>query len=108
NQFRQDLFYRLNVIQLYVPTLRERPEDMAELAQHFVQRFAEKTGKPLSGLQMAGECTRVGECHRARGHADTGREKMDHARPASCKPPCRFGSCTFPRCCRTAQSRRVG
>ena len=50
NQFRQDLFYRLNVIQLYVPTLRERPEDMAELAQHFVQRFAEKTGRSLAGL----------------------------------------------------------
>ena len=50
NQFRQDLFYRLNVIQLYVPTLRERPEDLAELAQHFVQRFAEKTGKALAGL----------------------------------------------------------
>ena len=50
NQFRQDLFYRLNVIQLYVPTLRERPEDLAELAQHFVQRFAEKTGKSIAGL----------------------------------------------------------
>ena len=50
NQFRQDLFYRLNVIQLYVPTLRERPEDMAELAQHFVHRFAEKTGKSIAGL----------------------------------------------------------
>jgi len=50
NQFRQDLFYRLNVIQLYVPALRERPEDIAELAQHFVQRFAEKTGKPIAGL----------------------------------------------------------
>jgi transcriptional regulator with GAF, ATPase, and Fis domain len=50
NQFRQDLFYRLNVIQLYVPTLRERPEDMAELAQHFVQRFAEKTGTSIAGL----------------------------------------------------------
>jgi transcriptional regulator with GAF, ATPase, and Fis domain len=50
NQFRQDLFYRLNVIQLYVPTLRERPEDMAELAQHFVQRFAEKTGRSIAGL----------------------------------------------------------
>ena len=50
NQFRQDLFYRLNVIQLYVPTLRERPEDIAELAQHFVQRFAEKTGKSIAGL----------------------------------------------------------
>ncbi len=49
-QFRQDLFYRLNVIQLYVPALRERPEDIAELAQHFVQRFAEKTGKSIAGL----------------------------------------------------------
>ena len=50
NQFRQDLFYRLNVIQLYVPALRERPEDIAELAQHFVQRFAEKTGKSTAAL----------------------------------------------------------
>jgi len=50
NQFRKDLFYRLNVIQLYVPALRERPEDIAELAQHFVQRFAEKTGKSIAGL----------------------------------------------------------
>jgi two-component system response regulator HydG len=50
NQFRQDLFYRLNVIQLYVPALRERPEDIAELAQHFVHRFAEKIGKSIAGL----------------------------------------------------------
>jgi transcriptional regulator with GAF, ATPase, and Fis domain len=50
NQFRQDLFYRLNVIQLYVPALRERPEDIAELAQHYVQRFAEKIGKSIAGL----------------------------------------------------------
>jgi transcriptional regulator with GAF, ATPase, and Fis domain len=50
NQFRKDLFYRLNVIQLYVPALRERPEDIADLAQHFVQRFAEKTGKSIAGL----------------------------------------------------------
>ena len=50
NQFRQDLFYRLNVIQLYVPAVRERPEDIAELAHHFVQRFAEKTGKSIAGL----------------------------------------------------------
>jgi len=50
SQFRQDLFYRLNVIQLYVPALRERPEDIAELAQHFAQRFAEKIGKSIAGL----------------------------------------------------------
>ncbi len=50
NQFRKDLYYRLNVIQLYVPALRERPEDIAELIQHFVQRFAEKIGKSIAGL----------------------------------------------------------
>jgi two-component system response regulator HydG len=50
NQFRKDLFYRLNVIQLYVPALRERPEDIAELAHHFVRRFAEKVGKSIAGL----------------------------------------------------------
>ncbi len=50
NQFRKDLFYRLNVIQLYVPALRERPEDIAELARHFVQRFAEKIGKSIAAL----------------------------------------------------------
>ncbi len=49
-QFRQDLFYRLNVIQLYVPALRERPEDIAELARHFAERFAEKIGKSIAGL----------------------------------------------------------
>jgi transcriptional regulator with GAF, ATPase, and Fis domain len=50
NQFRQDLFYRLNVIQLYVPALRERTEDIPELANYFVHRFAEKIGKPIAGL----------------------------------------------------------
>jgi two-component system, NtrC family, response regulator PilR len=50
NQFRKDLFYRLNVIQLYVPALRERPEDIAELVRHFVQRFSEKVGKSIAGL----------------------------------------------------------
>jgi two-component system response regulator AtoC len=49
-QFRQDLFYRLNVIQLYIPPLRERTEDIPDLAHHFVHRFAEATGKQLIGL----------------------------------------------------------
>ena len=49
-QFRSDLFYRLNVIQLYVPVLRERTEDIPELATHFTQSFATKMQKPIGGL----------------------------------------------------------
>jgi DNA-binding NtrC family response regulator len=43
--FREDLFYRLNVISIQMPALRERPEDILLLAQHFLQRCAEESGK---------------------------------------------------------------
>ncbi|MBN1961233.1 MAG: sigma-54-dependent Fis family transcriptional regulator [Deltaproteobacteria bacterium] len=41
-QFREDLFYRLNVVHIKVPTLRERPEDIATLAKHFLKRSARR------------------------------------------------------------------
>ena len=45
NAFREDLFYRLNVIPFYVPALRERIEDMPILAAHFLEEFCEAYGK---------------------------------------------------------------
>jgi len=44
-RFREDLFYRLNVIPMQAPPLRERKEDIPLLAQHFLQRFAERHGR---------------------------------------------------------------
>jgi len=46
-EFREDLFYRLNVMKLEIPPLRERKEDLPLLVDHFIQRFNEKTGKPI-------------------------------------------------------------
>jgi|SRR5215469_7695807 len=46
-QFRSDLFYRLNVVPIFLPPLRERPEDIPLLVQQFVQRFASKVGKRI-------------------------------------------------------------
>jgi two-component system response regulator HydG len=48
--FREDLYYRLNVVALRVPSLRERQDDVPPLAQHFLDRFAEKNRKPVKGF----------------------------------------------------------
>lgn len=46
DQFREDLFYRLNVISILVPDLRERPEDIPILIDHFTKKYGEQFGKP--------------------------------------------------------------
>ncbi|MBA4423558.1 MAG: two-component system response regulator, partial [Syntrophus sp. (in: bacteria)] len=49
-RFREDLFYRLNVVTLHVPPLRERPEDIPLLAQEFLVQFAGKNRKAIKGF----------------------------------------------------------
>jgi DNA-binding NtrC family response regulator len=49
-KFLEDLFYRLNVIPIEMPPLRDRREDIPPLVQHFVTRFAERTGKTIEGV----------------------------------------------------------
>ncbi len=50
--FRQDLFYRLNVLTLRTPALRDMREDIPLLARYFVSRFSKKAGRPLHGISQ--------------------------------------------------------
>jgi transcriptional regulator with GAF, ATPase, and Fis domain len=50
NQFRADLFHRLNVISITLPALREHPEDITVLASYFAARYAKKCGRVLKGI----------------------------------------------------------
>jgi DNA-binding NtrC family response regulator len=49
-RFREDLFYRLHVVPIAVPPLRERREDVAPLARHFLTKYARQFGKPVTDL----------------------------------------------------------
>lgn len=52
-RFREDLYYRLNVVSLNLPQLRERPEDIPLLAAHFLKGFAARNGKTVKGFTPA-------------------------------------------------------
>ena len=88
-QFREDLYYRLNVVSIEMPPLRERKDDIPALAEFFIRRFSGELKKKIDGLdpeareaadalQLAGQHPRARERHRAGGAADRGRP--DHSR----------------------------
>lgn len=52
-QFREDLFYRLNVLPIHLPSLRERGEDIPLLCQHFIHQFNQSLGRKIKGITPA-------------------------------------------------------
>ena len=92
--FREDLLYRLNVVNLRLPPLRERPGDVIALAEHFVKKYAVANGMPerplsISARQrllsppLAGQRARAGERHAPRGAAVAGAGDRGVRHPAA-------------------------
>jgi two-component system response regulator HydG len=65
-RFREDLYYRLNVISIQLPPLRERPEDIPLLAQHFLKHYSGRLGKQVGGFAPA--ALEALTCHRWPGN----------------------------------------
>ena len=64
--FREDLYYRMNVVEIHLPPLRDRPEDIPLLAEFFLQRLASKQG--MARMRLAGEAVEALQKHRWPGN----------------------------------------
>mgnify|MGYP000278920955 CR=1 FL=1 len=49
-EFRRDLYFRLNVVRIHVPPLRERKEDIPPLTDHIIRKYGEREGKEIAGI----------------------------------------------------------
>ena len=76
-RFRQDLYYRLNVVQIVLPPLRERPEDIGLLASFFLDRFAARAGR--SGLHFTPEAASLLERYDFPGNVRELENAIEHA-----------------------------
>ena len=109
-RFRTDLFYRLNVVEIFLPPLRDRKEDIPYLTASFVREFAQRFEKPVEGLTAAAERLLAGAawpgnvrelrnvleraCMLAEGELITERELSGHFWPSA---PAALGAPTPPR-----------
>lgn len=76
DKFREDLYYRLNVVQIHIPPLRERPEDVEALANHFVKIFAGQYNKPVEKLSPSASAILVS--HNWNGNVRELRNAIEH------------------------------
>jgi DNA-binding NtrC family response regulator len=76
-EFRQDLFYRLNVVPVRLPDLKDRREDIPLLVHHFLQKFAQQHGEPAR--RFANEAMRVLMTHTWPGNVRELENAVEHA-----------------------------
>lgn len=76
-RFRSDLYYRLRVLTLRTPPLRQRPEDLHDLIDHFLERFAARHGRP--GLRLTREAQKLLEAHPWKGNVRELRNELHRA-----------------------------